>query len=121
MKFRAAVLDKVNQPMTIDVLEMGSLAATDVLVKVKASGLCHTDFEVIQGLLAYPLPIVLGHEGAGIVEGVGKEVSLVKVGDHVICPWNPHWGRCYYCKRPLPTLCEPFAANQPKGFLLDGR
>src|SRR4051794_3731833 len=68
MKFRAAVLDKVNQPMAIDVLEMAPLAATDVLIKLKASGLCHTDLEVIQGSLAYPLPIVLGHEGAGVVE-----------------------------------------------------
>jgi len=120
MKFRAAVLDKVNEPMTIDVLEMAPLAATDVLIKLKASGLCHTDLEVIQGSLAYPLPIVLGHEGAGIVEAVGKDVTQVRVADHVICSWNPHCGHCFYCERDLPILCEPFAANQPKGFLLDG-
>ena len=58
MKFRAAVLNKINEPMTIDTLEMAPLSPTDVLVKVKASGLCHTDLEVIQGSLAYPLPIV---------------------------------------------------------------
>jgi S-(hydroxymethyl)glutathione dehydrogenase/alcohol dehydrogenase len=56
MKFRAAVLNKVNEPMTLDTLEMAALSPTDVLVKVKASGLCHTDLEVIQGSLAYPLP-----------------------------------------------------------------
>ena len=121
MKFRAAVLDKVNQAMTIDVLDMAPLSATDVLVKIKASGLCHTDLEVIQGSLAYPLPIVLGHEGAGIVEAVGKDVTQVSVGDHVICSWNPHCGHCFYCERDLPILCEPFVANQPKGFLPDGR
>ncbi|MEO8165698.1 MAG: zinc-binding dehydrogenase, partial [Betaproteobacteria bacterium] len=71
--------------------------------------------------LAYPLPIVLGHEGAGIVEAVGIDVTQVKVGDHVICSWNPHCGHCFYCERDLPILCEPFARNQPKGFLLDGR
>ena len=121
MKFKAAVLNKVNEPLTIDTLEMAPLSPTDVLVKVKASGLCHTDLEVIQGSLAYPLPIVLGHEGAGIVEAVGSDVTQVKVGDHVICSWNPHCGHCYYCERDQPILCEPFARNQPKGFLLDGR
>jgi S-(hydroxymethyl)glutathione dehydrogenase/alcohol dehydrogenase len=121
VKFRAAVLNKVNEPMTLDMLEMAPLAPTDVLVKVKASGLCHTDLEVIQGSLAYPLPIVLGHEGAGIVEAVGSEVTQVKPGDHVICSWNPHCGHCFYCERDLPILCEPFARHQPRGFLLDGR
>src|SRR5260221_4250004 len=110
-----------NEPMTIDSLEMAPLPATDVLVKVNASGLCHTDLELIQGSLAYPLPIVLGHEGAGIVEAVGSDVTQVKVGDHVICSWNPHCGHCFYCERDLPILCEPFSRNQPKGFLLDGR
>ncbi|HEX7812534.1 MAG TPA: Zn-dependent alcohol dehydrogenase [Burkholderiales bacterium] len=121
MKFKAAVLNKINEPMTLDTLEMSSLAPTDVLVKIRASGLCHTDLEVIQGSLAYPLPIVLGHEGAGVVEAVGAEVTQVKPGDHVICSWNPHCGHCFYCERDLPILCEPFARHQPKGFLLDGR
>ncbi|HWA13639.1 MAG TPA: Zn-dependent alcohol dehydrogenase [Burkholderiales bacterium] len=121
MKFKAAVLNKVNAPLTLDTLEMGPLAPTDVLVKLKATGLCHTDLEVIQGSLAYPLPIVLGHEGAGIVEAVGEAVTQVKPGDHVICSWNPHCGHCFYCERDLPILCEPFARHQPRGFLLDGR
>ena len=82
MKFRAAVLNKVNEPMTLDMLEMAALAPADVLVRIKASGLCHTDLEVIQGSLAYPLPIVLGHEGAGIVGAVGSDVTRVKSGDH---------------------------------------
>jgi S-(hydroxymethyl)glutathione dehydrogenase/alcohol dehydrogenase len=121
MKFKAAVLNKVNEPMTLDTLEMGPLAPTDVLVKLKATGLCHTDLEVIQGSLAYPLPIVLGHEGAGIVEAVGEAVTQVRPGDHVICSWNPHCGHCFYCERDLPILCEPFARHQPRGLLLDGR
>src|SRR5258706_860990 len=121
MNFRAAVLNKVNEPMTLDTLEMATLAPTDVLVRIKASGLCHTDLEVIQGSLAYPLPIVLGHEGAGIVEAVGSEVTQVKGGDHVILSWNPHCGHCFYCERDLPILCEPFSRNQPKGLLLDGK
>ena len=120
MKFQAAVLNEVNQPITIETLEMAPLAPSDVLVRIRASGLCHTDLEVIQGSLAYPLPIVLGHEGAGMVEAVGSAVTQVKPGDHVICSWNPHCGHCFYCERDLPILCEPFARNQPRGFLLDG-
>lgn len=121
MRFRAAVLNKVNEPMTVDTLEMAALAPADVLVRIKASGLCHTDLEVIQGSLAYPLPIVLGHEGAGIVEAVGSDVTQVKPGDHVILSWNPHCGHCFYCERDLPILCEPFSRNQPNGLLLDGK
>ena len=71
MKFQAAVLREVGQPMSIETVEAGPLAPDDVLVRVHASGLCHTDLEVIEGSLAYPLPIVLGHEGAGVVERVG--------------------------------------------------
>jgi S-(hydroxymethyl)glutathione dehydrogenase / alcohol dehydrogenase len=91
-----------------------------VLVRVRASGLCHTDLEVIQGSLAYPLPIVLGHEGAGVVEAVGAGVTLVKPGDHVVCSWNPSCGHCFYCDRGEPILCEPFTKHQPAGHLLDG-
>src|SRR5690348_9937783 len=114
MNFTAAVLHAVNTPLTIETLSMSALAPTDVLVRIRASGLCHTDLEVIQGSLAYPLPIVLGHEGAGIVEAVGKDVIQVKPGDHVICSWNPHCGHCFYCERDLPVLCEPFTRNQPR-------
>ena len=120
MNFQAAVLNHINQPLTIETLEMAPLAPGDVLVRIRASGLCHTDLEVIQGSLAYPLPIVLGHEGAGIVEAVGSAVTQVRPGDHVICSWNPHCGQCFYCERDLPILCEPFGRNQPRGLLLDG-
>ena len=120
MKFRAAVLNQVGQPLTLDTLDMAPLQPGDVLIKVRASGLCHTDLEVIQGSLAYPLPIVLGHEGAGVVEAVGSAVTSVKPGDHVICSWNPHCGHCFYCERAVPILCEPFTRHQPRGLLLDG-
>jgi len=121
MNFQAAVLNQINQPLAIETLQMAELAPSDVLVRMRASGLCHTDLEVIQGSLSYPLPIVLGHEGAGIVEAVGSEVTQVRPGDHVICSWNPHCGHCFYCERDLPILCEPFSRNQPRGLLLDGR
>ncbi len=120
MEFRAAVLHEVGKPLVIERVTMTGLRRGDVLVRLRASGLCHTDLEVIQGSLAYPLPIVLGHEGAGIVESVGEGVTHVAPGDHVVCSWNPHCGHCFYCERDLPILCEPFARNQPKGQLLDG-
>jgi len=120
MRFRAAVLDRVNTPLSIDTLEMAPLEPNDVLVRLHATGLCHTDLEVIQGSLVYPLPIVLGHEGAGVVEAVGAAVTAVRRGDHVVCSWNPHCGHCFYCERSLPILCEPFTRNQPRGLLLDG-
>jgi S-(hydroxymethyl)glutathione dehydrogenase/alcohol dehydrogenase len=121
MRFKAAVLNEVGKPLEIEEIELGELAPTDVLVRVHASGLCHTDLEVIDGSLAYPLPIVLGHEGAGVVEAVGADVTQVKPGEHVVCSWNPHCGHCFYCERDLPILCEPFTRWQPRGMLLDGR
>ncbi|MEO7055913.1 MAG: Zn-dependent alcohol dehydrogenase [Caldimonas sp.] len=120
MKFRAAVLNRTGEPLTIDTVEMAPLRAGDVLVRVHASGLCHTDLEVIQGALPYPLPIVLGHEGAGIVEAVGTAVTSVKPGDHVVCSWNPYCGHCFYCDRGVTILCEPYKKHEPRGQLIDG-
>ena len=120
MRFNAAVLHEVGGPPAIDAVEAADLHPTEVLVRLCASGLCHTDLEVIQGSLHYPLPIVLGHEGAGVVEAVGRDVTLVKPGDHVICSWNPSCGHCFYCDRGQPILCEVFASTQPKGHLMDG-
>jgi S-(hydroxymethyl)glutathione dehydrogenase/alcohol dehydrogenase len=120
MKFKAAVLHQVGQPLVVEEIECPALGPFDVLVEVRASGLCHTDLEVIQGSLAYPLPIVLGHEGAGVVARVGASVTRVRPGDHVVCSWNPHCGHCWYCVRDQPILCEPFLRHQPAGRQLDG-
>jgi len=120
MEFRAAVLTAINHPLSIERVTLEALAPRDVLIRNHASGLCHTDLEVIQGSLTYPLPIVLGHEGAGIVEAVGRDVTLVKPGDHVVASWNPHCGHCFYCERNQPILCEPFSRHQPAGMMLDG-
>ena len=120
MNFRAAVLTAVNEPLAILEVKLEALAPTDVLIRNRASGLCHTDLEVMQGSLAYPMPIVLGHEGAGVVEAVGSAVTHVRPGDHVVASWNPHCGHCFYCERDLPILCEPFTRHQPAGHMLDG-
>ncbi len=120
MEFRAAVLHEVGKPLAIERIGLADLHRGDVLVRIGASGLCHTDLEVMQGSVAYPLPIVLGHEGAGVVQAVGEGVTQVAPGDHVVCSWNPHCGHCFYCERDQPILCEPFLANQRQGRLPDG-
>jgi S-(hydroxymethyl)glutathione dehydrogenase/alcohol dehydrogenase len=120
LEFRAAVLHAPRTPMTVETVTAGPLKPTDVLMRMKAAGLCHTDLEVIEGSLRYPMPIVLGHEAAGIVEAVGPEVKGVAVGDHVVLSWNPHCGHCFYCDRDLPILCETYLAHGPKAVAFDG-
>jgi S-(hydroxymethyl)glutathione dehydrogenase/alcohol dehydrogenase len=121
MKFRAAVLHEVGAPVAIEEVEVARIEAGDVLVRLGATGLCHTDLEVIQGSLPRPLPIVLGHEGAGVVEAVGDSVTGVRPGDHVVLSWNPACGHCFYCDDGKPILCEPFNRHHPKGRLSDGK
>ncbi len=120
IEFQAAILPAVGKPLEIATVRIDALRPGDVLIRIMASGLCHTDLEVIEGALAYPMPIVLGHEGAGVVEAVGPGVEDVKAGDHVVASWNPHCGHCFYCERDQPILCEPFTYHQPRGHLLDG-
>jgi S-(hydroxymethyl)glutathione dehydrogenase/alcohol dehydrogenase len=121
MRFRAAVLHEVGKPVAIEEVEVRALADGDVLVRIGATGLCHTDLEVAQGSLPRPLPIVLGHEGAGVVESVGRGVASLRPGDHVVLSWNPSCGHCFYCDDGQPILCEPFNRHHPRGHLGDGR
>ena len=120
MRFHAAVLHGVEQPLVVEEVELPDPGPGEVLIRNRASGLCHTDLEVIQGRMGYPFPIVLGHEGAGIVEAVGEGVTTVRTGEAVVASWNPHCGHCYYCERDEPVLCEPFRRHQPSGRMLDG-
>src|SRR5229473_2346113 len=106
LQYRAAVLHAAQTPMSIETVTAAELKPNDVLVRMRAAGLCHTDLEVIDGSLRYPLPMVLGHEASGIVEEVGSEVRHVRVGDHVILSWNPHCGHCFHCDRDQPILCD---------------
>jgi len=120
MKFRAAVLHRTQAPIVIEEVEAADLAPDDVLVRVRATSLCHTDLEVIGGELAYPLPIVLGHEAAGVVERVGSAVDHPRPGDPVVLSWNPHCGRCFYCERDQPILCETYLRLGPEAVQFDG-
>ena len=120
LQYRAAVLHAPQTPMSIETVGMTGLKPNDVLVRIRAAGLCHTDLEVIEGSLRYPLPIVLGHEAAGIVEQVGAAARGAKVGDHVVLSWNPHCGHCFYCDRDAPILCEQYLGEGPNALPFDG-
>jgi S-(hydroxymethyl)glutathione dehydrogenase/alcohol dehydrogenase len=120
LKYQAAVLHCVGEPLRIEELELAKLRPSDVLVRIGASGLCHSDLEVMQGSQPFPLPIVLGHEGAGTVVETGAAVNQVRAGDRVVCSWNPHCGHCFFCERGQPILCEPIARQHPRGHLPDG-
>ena len=120
LHYQAAVLQRPRSPLQIETVAAAPLAPSDVLVRVRAAGLCHTDLEVIDGSLRYPMPIVLGHEAAGVVADVGPAVRQLKAGDHVILSWNPHCGHCYYCDRGLPILCSSYLAHGPQAVAFDG-
>lgn len=120
LQYRAAVLHAAQTPLSIETVTAANLKPTDVLVRVRAAGLCHTDLEVVEGSLRYPMPIVLGHEAAGVVERVGAAARGVKAGDHVVLSWNPHCGQCFYCDRDAPILCEEYLGEGPKARAFDG-
>jgi S-(hydroxymethyl)glutathione dehydrogenase / alcohol dehydrogenase len=120
LRYRAAVLHAAQTPLSIESVTAAALKPTDILVRIRAAGLCHTDLEVIDGGLRYPLPMVLGHEAAGVVEQVGPAARGVGVGDHVVLSWNPHCGHCFYCDRGAPILCEQYLGEGPKARAFDG-
>ncbi len=119
--FAAAILFEYGGALEIDTVRLAGVDDDDVVVRIKAAGLCHTDLEVIQGQLRAPLPIVLGHEAAGVVERVGSAVQTVRPGDHVILSWNPHCGHCFYCTRDLPILCEIYLREASRSKHFDGK
>jgi len=103
---KGAVLYGFGEPLKVEELELKAPRAHEVVVKMVASGVCHTDLSVQQGKLPVPPPCVLGHEGAGIVEEVGKDVTGLKKGDHVVLAWVQSCGVCHYCVGGRSHLCE---------------
>jgi len=96
-------------PLTIENVELNGPVAGEVLVKISACGVCHSDLHHINRVKAAgstPEPIILGHEAAGVVEAVGSGVNSVKPGDHVIMAFHPTCGTCYFCRRAMPQICE---------------
>ncbi|HLQ06734.1 MAG TPA: zinc-binding dehydrogenase [Nitrososphaerales archaeon] len=117
---RAAVLRRVGEPLVLEEIKRPEPKVGEVLVKVSACGVCHSDLHVIKGELPFPLPAVLGHEVSGVVEETGPGVQGLNKGDAVVCSFIIHCGSCYYCKKGLEDLCENFVWNRQKGTLLDG-
>lgn len=103
---KAAVLYEINKPLVIEDLDLKAPEYGEVLIKMEASGVCHSDWHVIKGDWdVFPLPIVLGHEGAGIVMEVGPDVTSVQPGDHALLAWRAACGLCEMCHQGWPNLC----------------
>ena len=121
MKMRAAVLEAFGEPLVISDVELDEPKGHEVLVRLVACGVCHTDLYTASG--ADPsgyAPAVLGHEGAGVVEKVGADVTLVAPGDHVVTLFSPQCGECVHCRSPRTNLCLAIREQQNQGYLPDG-
>lgn len=120
MNIQAAVLHAANTPFEIQTLTLDEPRAGEVLVRIAACGVCHSDYHLATGTTRHPMPVVCGHEGAGVVEAVGEGVTRVKTGDHVTLSWTPDCGHCFYCLRGQPNLCETYTDPIWAGTMLDG-
>ena len=121
MQIRAAVLEEFGEPLVVQEVELAGPRAGEVLVRLHACGVCHTDLYTASG--ADPsgyAPCVLGHEGAGVVEAVGDGVSSVAVGDHVVTLFNPFCGECVNCASGKTNVCVAIREQQSRGYLPDG-
>src|SRR6476469_4479172 len=118
MQIRAAVLEEFGQPLVVQDVDLADPGAGEVLVRLHACGVCHTDMYTASG--ADPsgyAPAVLGHEGAGVVEAVGDGVTSLAVGDHVVTLFSP---QCGHCRSPRTNLCLAIREQQNQGHLPDG-
>jgi len=121
MKVRAAVAHKAGAPLSIETVDLEGPKAGEVLVEIKATGICHTDEFTLSGADPEGLfPAILGHEGAGIVVDVGPGVTSLKKGDHVIPLYTPECRNCDYCLSGKTNLCQSIRATQGKGLMPDG-
>ena len=120
MKTRAAVAWKAGQPLTIEDVDLDGPRAGEVLVEIKATGICHTDYYTLSGADPEGLfPAILGHEGAGIVVDVGPGVTSLKTGDHVIPLYTPECRQCKFCLSRKTNLCQLIRGTQGKGLMPD--
>jgi len=118
MRVTAAVLYDVKKPLVVEDVDLLEPGPHEVLVRWKANGVCHSDLHVMTGDYPHPLPVVLGHEAAGIVEKIGPGVETVAPGDHVCSSYIPSCGKCWYCIGGQPTMCA--LRDKPRWFMLDG-
>lgn len=112
---RAAVLYEVRTPLRVEEFDLPELSSTHVHVRLAASGVCHSDWHVVKGDWPHiPVPGILGHEGAGVVEAIGSEVTTVQPGDHVVLSWKRNCGMCEMCQRGYPNLCDATPDDRTK-------
>ena len=121
MKIRAAVLEEFGKPLAVRDVDLAEPKAGEVLVRLVACGVCHTDLYTASGVdpSGYA-PTVLGHEGAGVVEAIGPDVTSVAVGDHVVTLFSPQCRECIHCLDPRTNLCLAIREKQGEGYLPDG-
>jgi len=121
MKSRAAVAWEAGKPLSIEEVDVAAPKAGEVLVKIVATGVCHTDLFTLSGADPEGLfPVILGHEGGGIVQEIGPGVTSVKPGDHVIPLYTPECGECKYCLSGKTNLCQKIRLTQGRGLMPDG-
>src|ERR1700759_686579 len=121
MKTKAAIAWKAGQPLTIEEVDLEGPRAGEVLIEVKATVICHTDYFTLSGADPEGLfPAILGHEGAGIVVDVGPGVGSLKKGDHVIPLYTPECRQCKSCRSGKTNLCTAIRATQGRGLMPDG-
>ncbi|MGE8188696.1 zinc-dependent alcohol dehydrogenase family protein [Pseudomonas sp. NPDC086278] len=128
MKVKTAVLRQMNvappyaqsKPIVIETIELAPPGPGEVLVRIRAAGLCHSDLSVINGDRPRPMPMALGHEAAGVVEELGEGVTDLQPGDHVVMVFMPSCGHCLPCAEGRPALCEPGAKANAAGTLING-
>ncbi|KAL8206840.1 UNVERIFIED_CONTAM: hypothetical protein K2H54_031333 [Gekko kuhli] len=120
IKCKAAVAWEIKKPLVIEQIEVAPPKAHEVRIKILATGICRSDDHIISGAFTVPLPIVLGHEAAGVVESVGEGVTCVKPGDHVIPLFNPQCGNCSSCRNTRGNLCTQNDLSEPRGLMPDG-
>lgn len=120
MRSHAALFHRTGEPLEVAQIDVDPVGPDDVLVKMAAVGLCGSDLHVVRGEWPRPTPMVLGHEGAGMVQEVGSEVTHVRPGDHVVLSWAPACGTCGPCSRGRPGACLRLREAFSKGTLVDG-
>lgn len=120
MRVLAAVFERPNAPFSVEPLDLQEPRAGEVLVRMKAVGVCHSDYHLVTGATAHPVPCVVGHEGAGVVEAIGEGTTSVKPGDRIALSWAPNCGGCFYCQKGRPSLCQAYVDAIWAGTMLDG-
>jgi S-(hydroxymethyl)glutathione dehydrogenase/alcohol dehydrogenase len=120
MQTRAALFHAVGEPLRVEEIELDEPGPHDVVVRMAAVGICGTDLHQVKGEFRRPTPMVLGHEGAGVVAAVGDRVESVAVGQEVVLSWAPSCGECADCRRGRPAACVPLHRAIGNGTLVDG-